>query len=638
MAPGPIPEAELVAAARAGDTQALDALLGTYLPLIYNIVGRALDAPTEVDDVVQDVMLHMVRDLRQLRDPSAFRSWLVAIAMRQVRGHWRQRRSVPVATELENEAVPDPGADFVDLTIAALGLSDQRKEVAEATRWLDAEDRQILTLWWLEAAGQLTRAELTTALGSKPAQTAVVVHRTKARLGAARMVVRALAASPRCVDLETVCRRWDGRPNAQWRKHIARHVRECPTCSALQLDMVPAEKLLVGIALVPVPLTLHAATLPSAATAATAATGAAGHIVKLALRIRPHHAVTHWTALSAKTKAVVAVCAVFTVAAGATGITYATKRHPPAVVVVAPTAAVTSATSAAATSAASSSAPSATASQASSTTVNTALPIRAAFYYPWTASNWGALGTQGSHYMPSAGHYVDNTATVDRQIRDMQYGGLQAAIASWSGSATSDDAQMPLFMSEAAKLSFSWTIQYKQESLADPAPATIINDLNYLRRYSDQPTWLHINGLPVIFASASATDSCGMATRWAEANRTAHYYVVLALFGGFRTCADQPQGWYQYSDTSGVQAGYEGDLSPGSWVYNQAKPGVPRNPTQFRKDAITVAQSKAPFQLIVTYNEWVEGTSVESATAWPSASGHGVYMDILHQVFTQYPR
>jgi RNA polymerase sigma factor (sigma-70 family) len=517
MAPGPTPEAELVAAARAGDTQAMDALLGTYLPLIYNIVGRALDAPTEVDDVVQDVMLQMVRDLRQLRDPSAFRSWLVAIAMRQVRGHWRQRRSVPVATELENEAMADLGADFVDLTIAALGLSDQRKEVAEATRWLEAEDRQILTLWWLEAAGQLTRAELSAALESSPARAAVIVHRTKTRLGSARMVVRALAASPRCTDLETVCRRWDGRPNAQWRKHIARHVRECPTCSALQLDMVPAEKLLVGLALVPVPLALHAAAFPSAAAAATTATSAtattamARHGIRLARRIRPHHAITHWTALPVKTKAVVAVSAVFTLVAGSTGITYATKRHPPAVVVVAPTAAVTSATSAsaaaAATSAASSSAPSATASQASSTIVNTALPIRAAFYYPWTSSNWGALGAQGSHYMPSAGHYVDDSATVDRQIRDMQYGGLQAAIASWSGSGTSEDAQTPLFMSEVAKLGFSWTIQYKQESLGDPAPAEIIGDLSYLRRYSDQPTWLHINGLPVIFVSASATDA-----------------------------------------------------------------------------------------------------------------------------------
>ena len=65
---------------------------------------------------------------------------------------------------------------------------------------------------------------------------------------------------------------------------------------------------------------------------------------------------------------------------------------------------------------------------------------------------------------------------------------------------------------------------------------------------------------------------------------------------------------------------------------------MPRDPTRSASDAATVAESKAPFQLIVCYNEWGEGTAIESATAWSSSSGHGVYVDILHQVFGQYPR
>src|SRR5258707_9642154 len=98
MSAGHTPDAALVVAARAGDAQALDALVGAYLPLLYNIVGRALDAPADVDDVVQDVMLQMVRDLRQLREPESFRSWLVAIAMRQGRGPRRAGGSGPGAT------------------------------------------------------------------------------------------------------------------------------------------------------------------------------------------------------------------------------------------------------------------------------------------------------------------------------------------------------------------------------------------------------------------------------------------------------------------------------------------------------------------------------------------------------------
>jgi RNA polymerase sigma factor (sigma-70 family) len=80
-------DAQTVIAARAGDAQALDRLLSGYLPLVYNIVGRALNGHADVDDVVQETMLRAVRGLADLRDPGAFRSWLAAVAIRQVRDY-----------------------------------------------------------------------------------------------------------------------------------------------------------------------------------------------------------------------------------------------------------------------------------------------------------------------------------------------------------------------------------------------------------------------------------------------------------------------------------------------------------------------------------------------------------------------
>jgi len=259
--------------------------------------------------------------------------------------------------------------------------------------------------------------------------------------------------------------------------------------------------------------------------------------------------------------------------------------------------------------------------------VNTALPVRAAFYYPWYPENFQ---NNGSHYTPSAGNYsVDDPSTVDRQIEDMQYGGLQAGIVSWWGIGLREDKRMPLLMSEA---------YYEKQGYGDPSVAEITSDLIYLRRYSDQRAWLHINGLPVIFVYAQGTDGCGMATRWAEANQTAHYYVVLKVFPGYRGCADQPQGWHQYADGLDIQPGYSAIASPGFFKYNEAAPSVPRDPATFRQDVTEVAESGDPFQLIISYNEWGEGTAVESSTVWSSPSGHGVYMDILHEVFAAHPR
>ena len=243
----------MVEAAQAGDRRAQDDLVAAYLPLVYNIVGRALNGHSDVDDVVQETMLRAVDGLGGLRDPARFRPWLVAIAMNQIRGRWqaRQARQVEAFGGLDSFDVADPRTDFVELTIVRLGLSGQRREVAEATRWLDADDRALLSLWWLEAGGEITRAELAAGLDLPPQHAAVRIQRMKSQLELSRVVVRALLAVPRCYELDAQMAGWDGVPSPLWRKRFARHVRECGMCSGFGGDLVPAERLLVALGLVP---------------------------------------------------------------------------------------------------------------------------------------------------------------------------------------------------------------------------------------------------------------------------------------------------------------------------------------------------------------------------------------------------
>ena len=248
------PDTATVVAARAGDPAAIDRLVAGYLPLVYTIVGRALDGHADVDDVVQDTMLRVLRNLGDLRDPEAFRSWLVAITVRQVRERYRVRRAAPDA--LLPDDVRDPGADFTDLAITRLELAGQRRETAEATRWLDEDNRELLSLWWLEASGELTRDEIVDAIEVTRQHAAVRIQRMKGQLETARVVVRALAATPPCPELAVVTAGWDGRPGPLWRKRIARHTRDCRQCSPAWSGLVAAEKLLVGMALVPLPHTL----------------------------------------------------------------------------------------------------------------------------------------------------------------------------------------------------------------------------------------------------------------------------------------------------------------------------------------------------------------------------------------------
>ncbi|MEU1673365.1 sigma-70 family RNA polymerase sigma factor [Streptomyces roseifaciens] len=276
--------AGLVEAARGGDDAAQDQLVAACLPLVYNIVGRALNGHADVDDVVQETMIRMVGGLNALRDPEGFRSWLVAITMNQIRSHWRKelkdRKDAPSGGLQEVGAAAAPEPDFVEWSIIRLGLQGQRRQAAQATRWLDGDDQVVMALWWQEAAGELSRAEVAAALGRSPQYTAVRVQRTKAQLETARVVVRALATDPRCPELTDVLGGWDGAPSPLWRKRIARHARGCAECGGHWSALVPAEGLLAGLGLVPVgaallarvngavpggPLTACAATAPATA-------------------------------------------------------------------------------------------------------------------------------------------------------------------------------------------------------------------------------------------------------------------------------------------------------------------------------------------------------------------------------------
>ncbi|MFE9647499.1 sigma-70 family RNA polymerase sigma factor [Streptomyces sp. NPDC006365] len=246
-------EYAVVEAAQRGALWAQDELVGAYLPLVYNIVGRALNGHADVDDVVQETMIRALRALGSLHHPGSFRSWLVAITMNQIRTYQYRQQAAPAGSGLQDAYdVADPGADFVDLTIVRLGLEGQRREVVQATRWLDDDDRMLLSLWWLEAVGELSRAEVSAALEVSQQHTAVRVQRMKAQLETARLVVRALSATPSCARLDQLIGNWDGRPSPLWRKRIARHARDCVLCSGHQAELVPAEGLLVGLGLVPV--------------------------------------------------------------------------------------------------------------------------------------------------------------------------------------------------------------------------------------------------------------------------------------------------------------------------------------------------------------------------------------------------
>jgi len=263
-------------------------------------------------------------------------------------------------------------------------------------------------------------------------------------------------------------------------------------------------------------------------------------------------------------------------------------------------------------------------------------PIRATFYYPWFPETWTVAGVL-THFTPTLGFYNSTSIDVIQQhVNAMRYAGIEAGISSWWGQGHRTDSRFQTLLSTTDSMAspFRWALYYENESTGDPSVATIASDLSYIRdHYGSDPSFFRVNGRFVVFVYASG-DSCAMADRWKQANAGINAYIVLKVFHGYKTCASQPDGWHQYGPATAAisQDGYSYSISPGFWKADETTPRLARDLTRFKQNVRDMIASNAPFQLVTTFNEWGEGTAVESASEWSSASGYGDYLDALHDI------
>jgi hypothetical protein len=269
--------------------------------------------------------------------------------------------------------------------------------------------------------------------------------------------------------------------------------------------------------------------------------------------------------------------------------------------------------------------------------VQPAFPIRAAFYYPWFPQAWKQQGMNPfTHYTPSLGFYDGaDPGVVSQQIGALEYAHVQVGIASWWGQGTQTDLRLPLLLRVTAQShpSFRWSVYYEQEAQGDPPVSQIASDLQYLRgHYGSDPSFLRIGGRFVVFVYAAPGDGCAMADRWKQAAAGTGAYVVLKVFPGYTACASQPDDWHQYSPAvaTATQPGRFFAVSPGFYKATDAQPLLARDPARWQQDVAAMAAAHARWQLVTTFNEWGEGTAVESAQQWASPSGYGSYLDALH--------
>jgi RNA polymerase sigma factor (sigma-70 family) len=102
------PTADLVLRARKGDSDAWDALVARFAPLIWSICLRYSLGRADAEDVGQYVWLRLVDHLESVHDPAALPGWLVTTTKRECIRALRAARSQQApATVPDVESIPD---------------------------------------------------------------------------------------------------------------------------------------------------------------------------------------------------------------------------------------------------------------------------------------------------------------------------------------------------------------------------------------------------------------------------------------------------------------------------------------------------------------------------------------------------
>jgi RNA polymerase sigma-70 factor, ECF subfamily len=87
----PIQEMQWVLRAQVGDREALESLLRSVQPVLRRYLS-SLAGAGDADDLLQDVMVIIIRKVSGLDDPQVFRPWVFRTASREAFRHIKKRR------------------------------------------------------------------------------------------------------------------------------------------------------------------------------------------------------------------------------------------------------------------------------------------------------------------------------------------------------------------------------------------------------------------------------------------------------------------------------------------------------------------------------------------------------------------
>jgi RNA polymerase sigma-70 factor (ECF subfamily) len=154
---------DLVEKARTGDREAYGELANRFQPTVYAVALTRLRNPLEAQELAQEVFIHAMSKLDQLRDPQCVAGWLRQITVRMALNRLTRRGPVRGAEAgvLESVAAADDGP--LDEMVRA----EQRTALYDGLDKLKPVDRATLVAFYLRGRSlQQMSSEFETPVGT----------------------------------------------------------------------------------------------------------------------------------------------------------------------------------------------------------------------------------------------------------------------------------------------------------------------------------------------------------------------------------------------------------------------------------------------------------------------------------------
>ncbi|MCW3765350.1 RNA polymerase sigma factor [Paenarthrobacter sp. PAE-2] len=159
-----VPDALLAGRAADGDTAAFEALARRHGPLMRATARRLTGTLADADDVVQESLMQAWKQLDNLRDPAAVKSWLLRIVGTRSIDHLRKRRNDVALDEAETLADASSGPRIQDPESTAVNAS-RVDALKSALQRLPEEQRRC---WVLKEFNDLSYEEIALTLNISP--------------------------------------------------------------------------------------------------------------------------------------------------------------------------------------------------------------------------------------------------------------------------------------------------------------------------------------------------------------------------------------------------------------------------------------------------------------------------------------